>query len=132
MCEQPRLASEQDEIIEALLERLRVEPDHEGPIPRDSELEEAEQYILAIGPQSTTKVLVDSGAYVSCCPRKGPDVLDAYPLEKAACDLDLKSVTGEPIEHFGLEERRHDQRRQALHDHGLPRDELSQTSLVSA
>ena len=58
-----------------------------------------ELYILAMGGGGVSGLIVDSGALVSCCTEaEWPN----YKTEAAARAFNLRSVTGQQIQHFGV------------------------------
>ena len=51
------------------------------------------------------QILLDSGAFVHVCPRK---YVEEWPLQLAADELELRSVTGKRLNIYGVREARYD------------------------
>ena len=96
---------------EVILQFLQSEPPMHCRIPRwievDSESEEysltsdvenSEQFISGCGNNLSGRPMVDSGAFTSCCPE---DYAREVPIEESP-QLNLKSVLGEKIQHYGV------------------------------
>ena len=74
-----------------------VPPPPDWPPKRPLEGRNVEGYILALTGTSG-RLLVDSGALVSCC---SPEDYPAYVCEQSNKEFNLKTVTGDSIKHYG-------------------------------